>query len=38
MPYIRDDSKKIEDVIKEVIAKVGENIRVKRFVRFALGA
>ena len=30
--------RKIEDVIKEVIAKVGENIRVRRFVRFALGA
>lgn len=38
MAYIRDDSKKIEDVIKEVIAKVGENIRVKRFVRFSLGS
>jgi elongation factor Ts len=38
MAYIRDDSKKVEDVIKETIAKVGENIRVKRFVRFALGS
>lgn len=38
MAYIRDDSKKVEDVIKEAIAKVGENIRVKRFVRFALGS
>ena len=38
MPYIRDDSKKVEDVVKETIAKVGENIRVRRFVRFALGA
>ena len=38
MPYIRDDSKKVGDLIKETIAKTGENIRVKRFVRFALGA
>lgn len=38
MPYIRDDSKKVEDVVKENIAKIGENIRVRRFVRFALGA
>jgi len=38
MAYIRDDSKKVEDVVKEAIAKVGENIRVKRFVRFALGS
>jgi len=37
MPYIRDDSKKVGDLIKETIAKTGENIRVKRFVRFALG-
>lgn len=37
-PYVRDDSKKVGDFIKETIAKTGENIRVKRFVRFALGA
>ena len=36
-PYIRDDSKKVADFIKETIAKTGENIRVRRFVRFALG-
>lgn len=38
MPYIRDDSKKVEEYVKETIAKTGENIRVRRFVRFALGA
>jgi elongation factor Ts len=38
MPFIRDDSKKVEDLVKETIAKVGENIRVRRFVRYALGA
>lgn len=35
--YIRDSSRKIDDLIKEVIAKVGENIQVKRFMRFELG-
>ncbi len=38
-PYIRDDggSKTIEELIKETIAKVGENIEVKRFVRLEVG-
>lgn len=35
--YIRDSSKKIGDLVKEVITKVGENIQVKRFMRFELG-
>lgn len=35
--YIRDSSKNIEQLIKETIAKVGENIQIKRFERFELG-
>lgn len=35
-PYIRDDSKNIQDLINEFIAKLGENIRVKRFVRYQI--
>lgn len=35
--YIRDGSKKIEDLIKETIAKLGENIVIKRFERFEVG-
>lgn len=35
--YVRDGGKKIEDLVKALIGKVGENIRVKRFVRFELG-
>lgn len=35
--YIRDNSKTIEDLIKETIAKLGENIVVKRFQRFEIG-
>ena len=37
MPYIRDLSVPIKDVVNEIIAKVGENIRVSRFARFELG-
>ena len=32
--YIRDSSKTIDDLIKEIIAKVGENIVIRRFIRF----
>lgn len=35
--YIRDGSKIIGDLLKEVIAKLGENIVIKRFMRFELG-
>ena len=35
--YIKDDKKKIEDLVKEKIAKLGENIVVKRFARFVVG-
>lgn len=32
--YIRDSSKTVEDLVKETIAQLGENIVVKRFSRF----
>jgi len=35
--YIRDSSKTIGDLIKEAIAKLGENIVIKRFQRFEIG-
>ncbi|MDV2990112.1 MAG: translation elongation factor Ts [Dehalogenimonas sp.] len=35
--YIKDPSKSINDLITEVIARTGENIRLKRFARFELG-
>lgn len=34
--YIRDSSQTIEQLVKGVIGKLGENITVKRFVRFEL--
>ena len=36
--YIRDSAKTIGELVKETIAKVGENIVIKRFMRFELGA
>jgi elongation factor Ts len=36
-PYIRDDSRRVEDVVKEMVAKLRENIEVRRFVRMELG-
>jgi len=36
-PFIKDPSKTVQDIITEAIAKVGENIKVSRFVRFELG-
>lgn len=35
--FIKDDSKKIKDLVTEMVAKFGENIVVRRFVRFELG-
>jgi len=36
-PYIKDDKKTVEELIKEYIAKIGENIQVRRFCRYELG-
>ena len=36
-PFIRDSGRNIGDLVKEVIAKTGENVRVNRFARFELG-
>ncbi len=35
-PFIKDDKLTIEDLIANKIAKIGENIKIKRFVRFSL--
>ena len=36
-PFVKDPSKTIQDIITETIAKVGENIKIRRFCRFELG-
>jgi elongation factor Ts len=35
--YVKDPQKNITDLVKETIAKIGENIQIKRFVRFQIG-
>jgi len=35
--YIRDDSKSVKDLLNETIAKTGENISIRRFVRWTVG-
>lgn len=35
--YVRDTQMTIDEVVKEAIGKMGENIQIKRFVRFQLG-
>ena len=35
-PYMRDESKKISDLIAELSAKTGEKVELKNFVRFAI--
>lgn len=35
--YVKDPQKTITDVLKEIVAKIGENIQIKRFVRFQIG-
>ena len=36
-PFIKDDKKKVGDLVKEAIVSTGENISVRRFSRFQLG-
>ncbi|MEK6704254.1 MAG: translation elongation factor Ts [Bdellovibrionota bacterium] len=36
-PFIKDPNKTIEQLLKETVAMLGENITIKRFARFVLG-
>lgn len=36
-PFVKDNDKTIEELVKEMIATLGENIQIKRFARFRLG-
>jgi elongation factor Ts len=36
-PYVREPDKTVGDLLNELIAKIGENISIKRFVRFQVG-
>ncbi len=35
--YIRDDSVTVKNLIDQAVGKIGENIQIKRFIRFELG-
>ena len=36
-PFIKDNDKTVKQLVNEKIAKIGENINIRRFVRFELG-
>jgi elongation factor Ts len=36
-PYVRDPEKSVADLLNELIAKIGENITIKRFNRYQIG-
>jgi elongation factor Ts len=37
-PFVKDDKVKVGELIKAAVARIGENIQVKRFIRFEVGA
>ena len=36
-PFVKDDTRTVQEVLTDLIAKIGENIVVKRFARFEVG-
>jgi len=36
-PFIKDDTKTVQGLLNELIAKLGENIKIVRFARFQIG-
>jgi len=36
-PYVKDPDKTVGQLVTDAVAKIGENIQVRRFVRFVLG-
>lgn len=36
-PFVKDNEKTIDQLLQALIAKIGENIKIRRFVRFELG-
>jgi len=37
-PFIKDSKRTIEQLIHEAVGKLGENIQIRRFIRFEVGA
>ncbi|HHT50407.1 MAG TPA: translation elongation factor Ts [Eubacteriaceae bacterium] len=36
-PFVKDQDKTVEDILKEQIAKIGENVKIRRFTRYQMG-
>lgn len=36
-PFIKDPDKQVQDIVKEQIAKIGENVNIRRFARYEMG-
>ena len=36
-PFVKDTSKSIQDLLNELVAKIGENIVIGRFIRYKIG-
>lgn len=36
-PFIKDNDRTVADIVTDIISRIGENIKVRRFVRFRLG-
>ena len=36
-PFVKNPDQTIQELLKEIIAKLGENIIIRRFVRYQLG-
>lgn len=36
-PYIKNDKITVDDLLKDLIAKMGESIKIKRFIRYEIG-
>jgi elongation factor Ts len=36
-PFVKDDKKKVHEVVTEAVAKIGENISIRRFTRYQVG-
>lgn len=37
-PFVKDDQKTVKEALEDVIARTGENIKIKRFARFDIGS
>ncbi len=37
-PFVKNDQLTVDDLLKQLIAKIGENIKIRRFCRFEIGA